>query len=66
VAAPALIAQRAPVAPSVDQAAPARTTTPATPRLAPQPAEPTNGAAPPGDLSLRAGERKMLQVLAQR
>jgi len=65
VAAPAPIAQIEAV--PITQVAPARTTTPARRRTpAPRPADPTNGAAPAGDLSLRAGERKMLAVLAQR
>jgi uncharacterized protein len=63
VAAP--IAQSAPMALPVE-VAPARTTTPARSTPVPQPTAPTNGAAPAGDLSLRAGERKMLMVLAQR
>jgi uncharacterized protein len=55
------------VVPLVDQAAPARTTaSPARPPPTLRRADPSNGTAPEGDLSLRAGERKMLAVLAQR
>jgi hypothetical protein len=59
------MAQGAPVVSLVDQIAPARKTTPARPTLVPQPTAPTNGAAPAGDRSLRAGKSKMLMVLAQ-
>jgi hypothetical protein len=50
----------------VDQGAPAHMTIPARPTPVLRPTAPTNGATPAGNLSLRAGERKMLMVLAQR
>ena len=70
VAAP--IVQGASVAPPIAQVAPARTTTPARttlparPTPVPRPVAPTNGEVSEGEWSPRAGERKMLMVLAQR